>query len=105
MKGNRPSRGFGRTLGAFALGATAGSIIALLYAPASGQMTRRRIGMRVRAWEHATARQLQQARRVVGRRARLLREAAVEKVDTIREGLLERVSNGNGRHPVHRAAR
>ncbi|MBI4340817.1 MAG: YtxH domain-containing protein, partial [Candidatus Omnitrophica bacterium] len=46
MKEQRRRGGFLRTVAAFGLGATAGSIVALLYAPASGKITRRRLAMR-----------------------------------------------------------
>lgn len=105
MSALRRRAGVGRTLGALTLGATAGSVLALLLAPGSGQATRRRIGRRVLAWERASARQWRQARRMLARRAGGWREAAVEKVGQTREWLNERAANHNGRRPVrHRVA-
>ena len=50
MKAQRQQRGgFGRGIVAFTLGATAGSILALLFAPASGEVTRRRIANKMRS--------------------------------------------------------
>lgn len=103
----RRRQGFGRAVGAFTLGAAAGSVLALLYAPASGQMTRRRIGMRVKALEHVAGRRVQQAQRVLARRVRRLRSVAAGRVGDTREWLAEHLAAGNGRHPAtqHRTAR
>ena len=58
MKGNPRWNRAGQNLGLFTLGATAGSILALLCAPASGRVTRKRIGMKFRSLERPTGRQL-----------------------------------------------
>lgn len=71
----RPGRTF-RTASAFAVGAAAGSLLALLYAPASGQTTRRRLGLQVRRWQRGTLRGLGQAQRVLVNGADRVREAA-----------------------------
>ena len=70
-------------LAAFAIGAAAGSIIALLYAPASGKVTRKRIGMKLR---------------VVGKRAAQLRDVAATKFKGAQEWIQDRMqaTNGNG---------
>ena len=84
----------GLTVGVFALGATAGSLLALLFAPASGRATRRRLGN-----------QFRQAKRLLAKKAGYLKEAATEKIGETREWLVDRVMNGNGKHPVrHRIA-
>ena len=101
MKGNRQWVGFGQTVGAFALGATAGSIIALLYAPASGRATRKRIGLKFRTLERSTGRQLLKAKKLLAKKAENLREAASEKLGNTREWLVERVG-GNGKHSLSR---
>ena len=93
--------GVGKALGAFAVGATTGSVLALLFAPTSGHAMRRRLGQRVRTWERLTARQWQQARKLLARKAEGWRDTAVEKVGQTREWLTERVANHNGRRPVH----
>ena len=86
---------------AFALGATAGSIVALLYAPASGKVTRRQLAMRVRTLKRDAARRLNRTQRELAVRAEHVREAATE---WIAEHVPHR--NGNGRHPIrHRAIR
>ena len=90
-----------RSTVAFALGATAGSIVALLYAPASGKVTRRQLAMRVRTLKRDAARRLNRTQRELAVRAEHVREAATE---WIAEHVPHR--NGNGRHPIrHRAIR
>lgn len=107
MKATR-RRGMARNMGAFALGATAGSALALLFAPASGQVTRRRIAQRVRTLERSAARQLRQTGRVLAHKADDLREAAAGKLGETRQWLVRQVahSNGNGHRRLarHRAA-
>lgn len=107
MIARRP-RYLGRTLGAFAIGAAAGSVLALLYAPASGKMTRRRIGLKVKAFRCATAKQLQRTRVQLLKQAKQFREATVEKVGQTREWVMERLPLTPSRHttnhrPVHPA--
>ena len=97
MREPRRGNGIARTVGTFTLGAAAGSILALLYAPASGKVTRRRIGMRVRALRQQTVRQL-------GRTRKLLAEATTEKIQHAREWVTEHLPNGNGKHPVRQRA-
>ena len=65
-----------RTVAAFAIGATAGSIVALLYAPASGKLTRRRIGLKMRQFRTATGRRLVQTRQALVRQAGHVQKAA-----------------------------
>ncbi|MBI3332479.1 MAG: YtxH domain-containing protein [Candidatus Omnitrophica bacterium] len=91
MKGNGHWSQLGQTAGSFAAGAAAGSILALLFAPASGRVTRKRIGH-----------QLKQAEKLVAKKASVLREAAMEKLGDTRDWLVERVRNGNGKHPLPR---
>ena len=105
MATNSRRGGFGRTVGALALGATAGSLLAFLYAPVSGPVIRRRIRRQVRVFQNTAARQLQRTRVQLIKQARQLRTAAAERVGETREWMLERLPVGNGRHPVnHRAA-
>lgn len=102
MKGNR-NKGWQKTAGAFALGATAGSAVALFLAPASGQIIRKRLVSKFRSMERSASRQLQQSRKLLTKKAAFLKKAAVEKIGGTREWLLERVPNGNGRqHPMPR---
>ncbi len=97
--------GMGLTIGAFTLGATAGSVLGLLFAPASGPVTRRRIVMKIRNYGRTTARQLVQAKRQLARQAAEVRRAAVEKLGDTREWLVERArlsaNHTNHRRPVH----
>ena len=99
MKGNRSWKQLGQSTGAFALGATAGSVIALLFAPASGKVTRRRIGMKFRTLQHSTVRSLKQAKKLILKKAENLREVATKKIGNLRESL---VTNGNGKRSLQR---
>ena len=98
--------GVGQVAGTFALGATVGSLLAILFAPASGQATRRRIGTRVRVLQHSAVRGLRQARRLLVRKVGDWREVLPEKLDQTREWLTEHVMNGSGKHTrvSHRSA-
>ncbi|MCM8794683.1 MAG: YtxH domain-containing protein [Candidatus Omnitrophica bacterium] len=101
----RSREGWGRTVGAFALGAAAGSAVALLTAPASGKVTRKRIGRQMRILGNATERQLKQAKKLLSRQAVQLRGAAVEKIGHTREWLQERIAaNGNNVKHLRKAA-
>ncbi len=91
MKPNRRLKEAGQAAGVFALGAAVGSILALLYAPASGKVTRKRIGNKVK-----------QTQKLLAKKATNLREAATEKFGETREWLMERVSNGNGKHSTRK---
>ena len=70
--------GKGRTVLAFALGAAAGSIIALLYAPASGQVTRRRLLLKAREAQRKAARKFVEAKKVLACKAEQVRESATD---------------------------
>jgi len=95
----------GLTIGALAIGATAGSVLALLFAPASGSATRRRISMKVRAYGRTTARQLTLAKKQLARQTEQLREVAVDRLGQTRDWLVEHVVPKNGKHPApHRVA-
>ena len=91
--------------GTFALGATAGSALALLLAPTSGKVLRKQIGTGFKSVGRSTAKRIQQTRKVLIRKADHIREAALEKLGDTREWLMEKVSNGNGRHHVAPARR
>ena len=104
MKGNQLGK-LGRNAGLLALGAAAGSVLALLFAPASGKVTRKRIGSSLRGMGRSTARQLNQTKRMLAKKAGALRNAASEKIGDTREWLLERVASGNGKaHALPRRA-
>lgn len=97
MKEQRRQGGIARTIGAFALGAAAGGVVALLFAPASGKVTRKRIAMRLRTLKQSTVRQIGH-----------LREAATERVSDARRWVLDHMAHSNGhRKPLsnrHRVA-
>ncbi|MBI3321857.1 MAG: YtxH domain-containing protein [Candidatus Omnitrophica bacterium] len=97
----KDSRRQGRTfltVASFVLGTAIGSIATLLYAPASGQVTRRRLALRVRNLQRKALRQLGQTKRVLANRAESVREAATEWI-------AGHVPHGNGRHPIRRPIR
>ena len=95
----RPRRiGKGRTVLAFALGATAGSILALLYAPASGKVTRRRLVMRAQTARRAALRKLGTAQREFAHKAEEVRETATEWI-------AEHLPNGHARPGRRRVLR
>ena len=78
MKENFRRGGRLRTIGAFALGTTLGSVIALLYAPASGKVTRRRLALKARMLQRRVSRRIGETQRVLANRAERVREAAAE---------------------------
>ena len=98
--------GLGQTVGTFALGAAAGSIIALLFAPASGRVTRRRISLKVRAMRRQAIVQVARTQKLLARKADYLREATSEKLHDAKEWVADRFVHGNGherRRPVRHA--
>jgi len=95
----KPSRNgnFLKAAGVFALGAGVGSIVALLFAPASGKVTRRRIGYKLQAMRRATVKQLQQTRRLLIAKAGDAREAATQQLNHARAWITTRMTNGHGK--------
>ncbi len=87
----------GRTITAFALGAALGSLAALLFAPASGAVTRKRLLQQAKHARRTMGRKIQVAQRVVADRAVEVREAATGWIS-------EHVSNGHSRRPARRHA-
>ncbi|MBI3311996.1 MAG: YtxH domain-containing protein [Candidatus Omnitrophica bacterium] len=99
MKG--PNRaGWGTTVGSFALGAAAGSAAALLLAPASGKVLRKRMGLKLKSIERTAEQKLVRARKLLARKAGAFRETAAERLEDSREWLIHRV--GNHRQPIPR---
>ena len=95
----RGRHGLLQTTASFVLGAVMGGIAALLYAPSSGQVTRRRLAMKARELQRAAVRRLGRAQRALATKAEHVREAAAEWVT-------ERFPGRNGRHPIrHRVIR
>lgn len=88
--------GRGQAVLAFTLGAAAGSIIALLYAPASGQVTRRRLLMKARDAQRKVTRTFGEAKKVIACKAEQVRESAT---DWITEHVPH---NGHGRRSPRR---
>ena len=87
-----------RTVGTFTLGAAVGSLIALLYAPASGKVMRQRLANQARRLRQAAVRRIGQTQRVLVQRAERMREAATGM-------FLRHQAHTNGRHPIrHRTA-
>ena len=88
----RARGGVRRAIGVFALGATVGGILGLLFAPASGRETRRQIRLRVNTLK---------------RDAKELRVAAVQKFGVARTWVMNHIpTNGHAkrlprRRPAH----
>jgi len=95
MKEQRRRGGAFRTVTAFGLGAATGSILALLYAPASGKLTRRKLALRAQNLKRTAIRQLGQTQRVLANRAEHVRDAATEWIT-------DHMPHGNGGHRVRR---
>ena len=97
MKGNQlqgGKGGKGMAFAAFALGATAGSILALLFAPASGCVTRKRLAQGVRKLQRVGLRRIGQATHVLAEKVGDAKEAATEWIS----------GHVNGKHATrHRA--
>lgn len=88
-----------RTVFAFGFGAAVGSLLALLYAPASGAVTRKRLANRIRTMKKGAVRRLGQTQRVLASKAEDVREAATEWISDHMPR-----NNGNGRHrALHQA--
>ena len=94
-------RGRGRvfeTATAFTLGAALGSMFALLYAPASGKVIRRRLVLKARNLQRRAVRRLGETKRILVRQAGTVREAATGWIS-------EHLPHGNGQHAPRRALR
>ena len=99
MRDQRRRGGALRTATAFGVGATLGSIVALLYAPTSGKATRRRLAMKAKNFQKAAIRRIGRTQRVLANRAESAREAATEWITDH----MPHQGNGN-RHRVVRHA-
>lgn len=97
MKGNRNLK-LGQAAGVFALGATAGSAVSLLLAPASGRISCKKLASKFRSMGRSAAKGLQQSKKLLAKKAVVWRDATVERIGDTREWLMERIPNGNGRH-------
>ena len=78
--------GFRQAVGTFTLGAAVGSIVALLYAPASGRTTRKRLKLKLRTMQ---------------RSAIQLRDTAAKKIQHARAWVTAH-TNGHNRRLPHR---
>ena len=106
IRQKRSGRRIIKTVGVFTLGAALGSVIALLFAPASGQVTRRRIGQRIKGLRRTAVRQIGQTQKLLVKQAAHLREAAGEKLTNAREWVASQVPNGHSTgHSTRRYAR
>ncbi|MBI2104445.1 MAG: YtxH domain-containing protein [Candidatus Omnitrophica bacterium] len=95
----RGKTGLLQATASFVLGAVTGAIVALLYAPTSGQVARRRLAMKARGLQRTAVRRLGRAQRALATKAEHVREAAAG-------WMTERFPVRNGRHPIrHRAIR
>ena len=82
MTQKRPKSGIARIAAAFTVGATAGSLLALLFAPASGRVTRQRVAMKLREVQRAASGKLGKG------------------ITQARSWVLDHISNGHARRPV-----
>ena len=89
MVSRRMKGKFVETVGSFTIGATIGSLLALLFAPASGRATRRSIGLRLRALQ---------------RRATYWRDAAAKRLSYARTWVTGQNHGRNGRRTARRPA-
>ena len=94
MKDFRRRGGALQTFLAFTLGAAAGSVVALLYAPASGKVTRRRLALKAQTLRREAGRRIGQTQRALALKAGEVREAATQWISSH--------VPGNGRHPLRR---
>ena len=76
-----------QTIGTFALGATLGSIVALLCAPVSGRTTRSRLKLQFRNWQRSAVQ---------------LRDKAAKQINYAREWVTGHATNGHGRRVARR---
>ena len=95
MKENRRAGGFLQSIATFSAGAAVVGLVALLCAPASGRVTRRRLEMRVRTTQRRIGRRIEQTQRELVHKADDLREAATDWIT-------EHVPYGNGRSAARR---
>lgn len=98
MKGSKPA-GWAKAVGTFALGAAAGSTAALLFAPASGKATRKRLTMQLKSVKRVTGQKILRAKKLLARKAEHLRGTATEKFEESRDWLAQRM---NHRQPAPR---
>lgn len=94
-----------KTVGVFALGAAAGGIIALLFAPASGRVTRRRIALKLRSMRRQTVQRIGYTGRMLGRKAVKLQRAATERLQLARSWVASHVNNGYAKRPARQTRR
>ena len=104
MRGNGPvrRRGYAKATASFLLGAVVGSIAAILTAPASGPVTRRRLLLRVRTAERKIARRFGRAKTELMHRVENTRDAANEWIAGHMANSHARRTNGHGRRPLRR---
>jgi gas vesicle protein len=93
-----------RTFGVFALGAAAGGAVALLFAPASGKVTRRRIALKLRTMRRKATQRIGYTQRVLVRKADTLRRAATQRLKYARTWVTNHVTNGHSQRSIRRAA-
>ena len=86
----RRAGGMRQAVGTLTIGAAVGALLALLYAPASGRVTRKRIALKFRA---------------LRRSATVLRDRAAKRIGYARAWFTERVhGNTNGKRLRHQHA-
>ena len=93
MRDQRRRGGAIRTAATISLAAVGGYVLGILFAPASGTVTRRRLAMKVRSLQRTAGRRLGETKRALATRAGRVREAATEWIT-------EHIPHGNGRATV-----
>lgn len=94
MNQKRQRSGKGRTVAAFALGATAGSILALLFAPTSGRVTRKRLVQEIGKLRKSATRKLGETTKLLATKVENAREVATDWIS-------QHVTNGK-HQPIRR---
>lgn len=96
LKQQRRKGGAIRTVATVGIAAGAGYLCWILFAPASGKVTRRRIALKAQAFRKTAARRIGQTQKVLAVRATEVREKATEWLSEH----MPHNSNGNGHRRV-----
>lgn len=95
MKERRRRGGTLQTLATACLAGAGGYVLGILFAPASGKITRKRLVMRAHNLQRSLNRRIGRTTRVLATKAEFVKDAATEWI-------AEHVPHGNGRHLVRR---
>ena len=84
-----------RTAGTFAIGAAVGSVVALLLAPVSGKVARKRIGMKLQNLQRRASRQFRSLERTASRKLG-------KQITSARSWMSNHLPNGHARRSTRR---